>query len=397
MTYSCDRGRSDMKKVICAFAAFFLLFGCSKKNDSETIRLGGLFDFTGATHETSVPYADGIRNCIAYVNGAGGVNGRKISLIDRDSTYIVPRVTGVYESLVEKENVCAILGWGTGATEYLRPLVARDRIPFMSASYSKNLVNISEAPYNFLIGVTYSEQMKIMLRYVAEQTKNLHRRPRVAFIYNETEFGRSPVPAGREYAASHGIDVVAEEIVVLDAREAREQLLRIKNAKADYAVIQETTWAASVILSDARKMGLSTVFIGLNWCVDEKVIALSGASAEGFIGAIPFEFTDESLPGMREIMEYNRRNGVSIEGYILRYVQGWVTAKVMIEGIRRAGRDLSGPAIRSALESITDFDTGGITAPITFSPSSHKGCDRLKIGKVSGGRWKIISGYLSAD
>lgn len=387
-----------MNKILIVFTAIlFASSGCSKKEAADVIRLGGIFDLTGATHETSVPYADGIRNYIAYVNNAGGVNGKKIRLIEIDSTYIVPRAKIAYKTLVYKEGVCAILGWGTGETEYLRPIIAKDKIPFMSGSYSSNLVSIKDAPYNFLIGVTYSEQMEIALKYVLRRQIDKNKKPRVAFIYNETEFGKSPIPEGRAYAAANGIDIVAEEIVSLDAREAKDQLKRIKNAKAEYVIIQETTWAASVILKDAKKLGLTAQFFGLNWCADEKLIALAGDSAEGFVGTMPFVFTDESLPGIKEIMDYNRRNDIHIEGYILRYIQGWVTAKVMVEGLRRAGKDLSGPAIRNALESITDFDTGGITAPVTFSASSHKGCGKLKLGRVSDGRWNVISDYQSAD
>ena len=373
-----------------------LLACCSGKPDDGDIPIGGIFDLTGATHETSVPYADGIRNYIAYANSQGGVNGRKIRLVEKDSCYIVPKAKLEYEALVNDENVRAIFGWGTGETEHLRPFAARDRLPFMAVSLYPNLT-VKDAPYNFFICVPYSDQMKLVLSYALGRHKPKKTRPRVAFIYNDTEFGRLPIPAGREFAAANGIDIVAEEIVSLDAREAKAQLNRIKSAKADYAVIQETTWAASVILNNAKQLKMTTEFIGLNWCADEKLIALSGNAAEGFVGAMPFVFTDETLPGISEIMGYNRRSGIHIEGYILRYVQGWVTAKVMIEGIRRAGKDLSGPSIRSALESISEFDTGGVTAPVSFSASSHKGCSKLKLGRVVNGRWKIITDYLSAD
>lgn len=371
--------------------------GCGKKEADSEVRIGGIFDLTGATHEISVAYADGVRWYIDRVNRQGGINGRTVRLIEMDYGYLVPRAKTAYEKLVKEDKVHAILGWGTGDTEYLRPRIAKDRIPFMSASYSSRLGIIDEAPYNFLIGVTYSDQMRIALKYILEQWKDKARRPKVAFIYNETGFGRSPIPDGRTYAASGGIDVVAEEIVSLEAREVKAQLSRIKAKQADYAIIQETTWAASVILKDARKMGMKTVFIGLNWCVDEKLIALAGKASEGFIGAVPFDFTDTGIPEIKEIMEYSRLKGMDIEGYILRYIQGWVTARVMLEGVRRAGHDISGPGIRKGLEGLKDFDTGGITAAITFSPASHVGCSKMKLGRVMNGKWQIFTDYLSAQ
>ncbi len=356
-----------------------------------------MFDVTGATREISVAYADGIRLYIEYINKTGGVNGRPVRLIEMDYGYLISRAKTVYEKLVKEYRVHAILGWGTGSTEYLRPRVASDKIPFMSASYSAKLADIKDSPYNFLIGVTYSDQVRIALKYILDQWKNPGRAPRVAFIFNDTEFGRSPVPDGINYAAKHGIELVAQEVVSLDAREAMEQLGRIKDKKADYVIIQETTWATAVILKDARRMGLSASFIGLNWSADEKLIALAGRASEGFTGTIPFIFTDRSFPGIKPLLEYSRSKGMDVEDYISRYIQGWVTALIMIEGIRRAGDDVSGPGIRKGLETIRDFDTGGITAPLTFTPSSHAGCRSLKLGQVKNGRWRIVSGYLSAD
>jgi branched-chain amino acid transport system substrate-binding protein len=73
-----------------------------------------------------------------------------------------------------------------------------------------------------------------------------------------------------------------------------------------------------------------------------------------------------------------------------------MTMQIMLEGVRLAGDDLTGPAIRAAFESMTDFDTGGITAPISFSPSSHKGAVGLKIYQVQEGQWQPITDYIQA-
>jgi branched-chain amino acid transport system substrate-binding protein len=373
-----------------------IISDCGRK-DSREIKIGGIFDITGATREISVAYADGIKCYIEYINKKGGINGRQVKLIDMDYGYLIPRAKTVYENLVRDHKVHAILSWGTGDTEYLRPRIASDRIPLMSASYSTKLTSLSEAPYNFLIGVTYSDQIRILLRYILESWKDNSRKPRVAFMFNETEFGRSPIPDGEAYAAKHGIEVVAKEIVSLAAREAMDQLSRIRDRRADFVIIQETTWAASVILKDARKMGIRATFMGLNWTADEKLIALAGKDSEGFIGTVPFMFTDVTAEGLKDLVECCNLKGMEIKDYMSRYIQGWATAMVMVEGIRLAGDDISGPGILKGLEKIKDFNTGGITAPVTFSESSHAGCRTLKLGRVINGKWRIISGYLSAD
>ena len=82
---------------------------------------------------------------------------------------------------------------------------------------------------------------------------------------------------------------------------------------------------------------------------------------------------------------------------IRRYCQGWATALVMAEGLRRTGDNLTGEALREALETIRDFSTGGITAPISFLPTSHKGSVALRIYQVvdaEQGIIKPVTGFI---
>ncbi len=369
--------------------------GCSPRTP-EVIRVGAIFDLTGATREVGIPYAAGVRDCVAYINQQGGINGRLIELVDEDYGYNVERARELYTRLVNDEEVLVIMGWGTGDTEALRPLIARDRIPFMSASYSEELTVIEEAPYNFLIGVTYSDQMRIAMQYILDNWDDPSRPPRVALIYNNTPFGLSPVQAGRDYATAHGIEIVDEEIVSLSAIDVSTEMAKMGRENPDYAIVQETTAAASVIALTVREMGLPVQLIMLNWAADEKLISLAGEAAEGVLATVPFAFPYEEVPGMEEIRRFNEQSGVEWSTRSSRYVQGWVTMQVMAEGIRRAGDNLTGEGIRLGLESLTDLDTGGITAPITFSAESHKGARALRIYQVQNGVWVPITDYISA-
>ena len=81
------------------------------------------------------------------------------------------------------------------------------------------------------------------------------------------------------------------------------------------------------------------------------------------------------------------------------YVQGWWTMAVMVEGLRRVvaqGQDLTGENIKAALESLTDFDTGGVTVPISFTPDDHRGSKGMRMFEVQGGEWQPLTEFLSA-
>ena len=73
------------------------------------------------------------------------------------------------------------------------------------------------------------------------------------------------------------------------------------------------------------------------------------------------------------------------------YSYGWVMAKILIEGIKRAGRNLNEDALIRALETLKNYDTGGLCNPITFTSKSHKGGDSWRIYKADPIKKKYIA------
>ncbi len=80
----------------------------------------------------------------------------------------------------------------------------------------------------------------------------------------------------------------------------------------------------------------------------------------------------------------------------LRYVQGWFTMATMAEGIAKAletadGGDIAGPDVKAALETVKDFETGGVSKPITFSETSHAGLQSTPLYVVKGGKFEKLA------
>lgn len=362
-----------------------------------TVKVGGIFDLTGGTADVGVPYADGVRDAVEYINGKNLAGGWQLRLIGHDYAYKVPQALELYTKLTTQDNVPVIMGWGTGDTAAMAPKIAIDKIPFMSASYAEELTDTQKFPYNFMIGVTYSDQMRIALQYVLDHPLEASRKPRVAFLYNDSGFGKAPLPAGRDFARAHGIEVVDEEIIALTALDATSQLLKMKQKDPDYAIIQQTANATATIIKDAKRLGLRTKLIGLNWATDENVVTKAdAAAAEGYLGTSPFAFPAEKAPGMQEMRDFNKKKGKDLDTLGIRYVQGWITMRVMAEGIARAGDKITGESVKAGLEKLKDYSTNGITAPLTFTSTRHKGALKLKLYQVKNGAWTAVSDYIQA-
>lgn len=357
-----------------------------------TIKIGGLYDLTGGTGDVGTPYAEGEQAYFDYLATQGPVNGYKLELIGDDYAYKIPEATKLYQKLKSKDQVAAILGWGTGDTEALRQLVAADKLPFISASYSENLKNMDESPYNFLTAASYSDQARAALKWIKDNHKE--GAPTVALIYNDTAFGKSPIQDAKDYAKENDIEIVDEQIVDLKALDATPQLLNMQKKNPDYAIIQETWGATATILKDAKKLGIETQFIGLNWATGEGLLPITGDAAEGFIGVVTHAFPYEDLPGIEEIRTYLESKGEKLEDKNQKFVQGWIAAKIMVEGIKLADDPTTGEGIRAGLEKITNLDLGGLAAPVTFTPDNHAGTNQIRLAQVKNGKFEVITDYI---
>lgn len=412
-----------MKKVLSVIFMFVLaigmLVGCSgggqqqaqpstpANNDAEpkaedaakteevkgTIKIGGIYDLTGGTGDVGTPYSMGEIAYFDYLSTQPAVNGYKLELIGDDYAYKIPEATKLYQKLKSKDKVAAVLGWGTGDTEALRQLVAQDKLPFFSASYSENLKNIEESPYNFLTAASYSDQARTALKWIKDNHQG--GTPTVALIYNDSAFGKSPIQDAKDFAKELGIEVVDEQVVDLKSLDATPQLLNMEKKNPDYAFIQQTWGATATILKDAKKLGIDTQFIGLNWATGEGLLPIAGEAAEGFIGVVTHAFPyEDGLPGFEEIKTYLESKGEKLEDKDQKFIQGWVAAKIMVEGIKLADDPTTGEGIRAGIEKINNLDLGGLAAPVTFTPENHAGTNQIRLAQVKNGKFEVITDYI---
>ena len=368
--------------------------------DVRKVVVGGIFDMTGGTGDVGTPYAEGAE---AYAEwyAETGTKGLEVELIGKDYAYEIPQAQADYQAFRDRDGAAAIVGWGTGDTEALRQQVAQDELPFMSASYSENLKDLDESPYNFLVAASYSDQGRAILKWISENHEG-DGTPTLALLYNDTAYGRSPIEDIKNAAPDFGVEVVDEQIIDVSATEAQSQMMNMAKAEPDYAIIQQTWNATAVILNEAHTLGLDTQFIGLNWSAGEGLLDMvSPEVAEGFIATLSHVFPYEDYPGLNEIAEYLETKGKTLDDVDQKFVQGWATMKVMVAGIEAAADltdgEITGAHIREGLESLSDYDLGGLSPNVSFSPEKHWGTEETRLGIIKDGKWEELTGYFSYD
>ena len=220
--------------------------------------------------------------------------------------------------------------------------------------------------------------IRIAVQYAKDQGAK-----KFVFIYPDHPYGKMPIKAGVQKAKELGLEVGPDQLVSLRAIDATSQLLAMKDFNPDFAWIGGTTPSTAVILKDAKKLGLKTKFVINCWGFDEDLPKLAGPAAEKIaFGMVPVALYGAKVPGMKEVMDNS--DG---KPHTLHYVKAWVSMMAMAEGMKRAKAKgkLDGPGLKAALETLTDFDTGGLTPKITFTPKDHRPSTTCDIYNIQDG------------
>lgn len=374
-----------MKKSLLAAAVTVLL--SVPAWGAETIKVGGIWDLTGVTADVGKPFAEGVQDAIAYINEKGGVNGKKIELLNVDYAYKIPQANAAYKKFVEQDKVVMINGWGTGDTEALKETIAKDKIPYFSASYSGHLTDPAKTPYNFFVGASYSDQIRGFLQHVKKEWKDKTRAPKVAFIYPNHGFGKAPIEAGKQYAKELGIELVHEEIIPASFQDVTSNLLNMQKKAPDYAYVQTTVSWCAVLLKDAKKLGIKTKFFLGNYGMTEALPLLAKEAAEGVYGMATHVPYGANVPGMKLLTDWNKKHP-SKDARDTVYVRGWTYGLTWAEGLKIADKNkqLNGEGVKKALETLKNFDTGGLVPAISYTSSDHRPTTKTTIYVVKSGK-----------
>ncbi|MFP4475527.1 MAG: ABC transporter substrate-binding protein [Desulfatibacillaceae bacterium] len=367
---------------------------------AATIKIGGIMDTTGATSDVGKDYALGMDEAFKYINDEGGVNGKKIKYTWFDYGYRIPEAITKYK-LLKRLGVVAIMGWGTGDTEALSPTVNKDKMPYVSASYSAHLTDPEKTRYNVFFSSDYSTNARAALTawYETKWKKNPDygkRKPRMACVYMfASPYCSAPIEALKNHAELLGFEIGEDQDVSLFALDAQSQVSALKAFKPDVCWHGNTTMSVSATMRDAYSHELGADWILNNWGFDENLPRLAGEAAKGAMGATPCAFFDQESKHMDKVVEYARKYNPSIpnEKRLIRTVQAWCDAIMLWEALKRADKkgDLTGPGImREGFETMRDYDLGLRASPVTLTADDHRPASGCLIQEWTGSEFKEV-------
>ncbi|MBW1766394.1 MAG: ABC transporter substrate-binding protein [Deltaproteobacteria bacterium] len=403
-------------KLLVPFLVVVFLMGFSTTAVAKVIKVGGIMDTTGATSDVGKDYAIGMAEAFHYINDMGGINGKKVKYIWFDYGYRIPEALTKYK-LLKRMRVVAIMGWGTGDTEALSPTVNKDKMPYVSASYSAHLTRPVDwvdkngkkhlgTAYNLFFSSDYSTNARACLTAWFDKKWPNHkdyqkRKPRLACSYMfSSPYASAPIEAIKDHAKMLGFDVGPDQDVSLFALDTKSQIMALQKFKPDIMWHGNTTMSVSATIRDAYAMGLKAAHIVNNWGFDENLPRLAGEAMNGadalvVMGATPVKFFGQPSDNMDKVVEYAKKYnpGIPASKRLNRTPQAWADALVAWEAMKRADKagDLTGPGImKKGFETMRNFHIGLGTGDVTYTPTDHRPTTGCLVQEWKNGKFQEV-------
>jgi branched-chain amino acid transport system substrate-binding protein len=365
---------------------------------AQEIPVGHLADKSGATSEVGVPYAQGVADALAYVNSKGGVGGKKLAVDTVDYGYQVPRAVAQYKKWSEgSSKVAAIQGWGTADTEALVAFVTKDAIPYYSASYSAALTDASgksgkakAAPYNFFYGPSYSDAVRGLLMWAAEdwKAKGGSGKPKFVHMGANHPYPNSPKAAGEALATELGFDVIPAVQYAMTPGDYTAQCLTIKEAGANYAYLANTSGSNISVLKACKTAGVSVQFLSNVWGMDENAAKAAGDAANGIVFPLRTGIVwNGDAPGMKTLTDISKLAGGEAYRQV-HYLAGVCSALYMTEAMEWAAKNggVTGENVAKGMYQKKDWvpaGMDGVCLPSTWTAEDHRGLMNVNLYRMS--------------
>ena len=383
--------RKDLASILCSGVVSLLLFGTvlpagaqnSPGVTDKSILIGSCSALEGPSHSLGVDTVSGANTYFSLINDEGGVNGRKLKLTAYDDSYDPAKTQACFDRLMS-DKVFA-LGFFVGtptAVKYL-PLAEANKIPLVGLFTGAQTLYTPLRHWIVNVRASYYDETREQMDGVWEKL-GYHS---VGVIYPEDAFGSAVLGGVTEALKSRGAEPVKVASYERQTANVGGAIDTVRAANPQVVVVVGPPNTVAPILKQAHAKGWKPLFLTVSFVGTDELIAEAGDDAEGVVitqVVPPYYLTD--LKGValyrRALAKYQpaaRPNFVSLEGF--------VDAMVLVEGLKRAGKEPTREGLIHGIESIHEEDLGlGPQLKLEYSAKSHKGFNHVIPTVVRGGR-----------
>lgn len=347
--------------MVMAFV-FFLSFG-NGAMAKEVIKIGGLHDLTGGLNIYGIQQSQAFKLAVKQLNETGGINGAKIELVEYDTQSDLAKYTQYANTHILRDKVKALFGGLTSASrEAVRPIAHKNRIPyFYSALYEGGVCD----RYNFLTGVTPSQQLSVLMKWAIKRFGNKFYT--VAPDYN---FGTISAHWVKYYAKQYGGEVVGEDFLPLSQSDFGATIQKIQMSKANVVVAIPVGSNQTSFFEQFAAAGLKDKIgvVSTNYGSGNQQVVVSPQAGKGIIASQNYFMVIDTPMNKKFIELWKKEYGEIKEPIISEANDTWNAVMLWAEAAKKAG-SADPEKVIDAIQTGIELDSP--EGKIKMLPGSH--------------------------
>lgn len=325
------------------------------------------------------------------INDEGGIHGRKIKYFLRDDSYMPAKTKAIGKELVEQLGIFATVGCvGVGPAMSVRDYFSENKVIMVSLGCSgvTNWIQPVQK-YIFPIYPLYIDEGYALIRYFHENMKIT----KIAMFYQNDDYGKQGLEGVERYVKEKNLQLVASVSAEVTDRDLSSHALKLKASGAEAVVMWAMPAHGALLLGESAKVGFKPQW-GTSSTLSDGV-AMMGVTKGLWAGMIHSNFgetPDSNHPLMVKYRAWHQKYEPK-ERWSTFYIAGILFAEPLVEGLKRAGRNLDPETFVKAMETMKDWQ--GIGPPTTFTSTDRQGGKHVYFGQVQpDGNIKRLSDWI---
>jgi branched-chain amino acid transport system substrate-binding protein len=355
----------------------------------DSILIGSCSALDGPTRFLGSQTVLGATTYLHSVNDDGGVYGRKVQLLAFDDGYDPDRAPGCFQRLM-KEGVLALSFFvGTPTAKVYAPLAEEQKVPLVGIFSGAQILYEPLKHYIINVRASYYDETREQVDKLWDA--NLRK---IGVIYQDDAFGKTVLDGVKLALQKHNSAPAALGTFARNTVDISDGLKAVMVARPQAVVIVGPYSPVAAVVKKAHAEGWRPQFLSVSFVGTEEFIKEAGPDAEGTIitqVVPPYDRIDYTTVGLyrKYLAQYypdTSPNFVSLEGF--------VDAMVLVEGLKRAGKDPTREKLIAAIESIHAMNIGmGSKLLLDYGPNDHKGFDDVYPTIVKGGQAVLLTDW----
>lgn len=330
----------------------------------SAILIGQSAAFSGPAQELGLEMRQGAKLAFDAANAAGGINGRKVQLVAHDDGYEPDRAAANTKKLINEDKVFLLFGYvGTPTSAAALPIFTEAKVPYFGAFTGAQLLREPFNRYIFNVRASYfDETEKIVEQLVSVGAKN------IAVFYQNDAYGKAGLAGVERALAKRNLKMAATGTVERNTVEVAAAVKAIHATQPDAVVMVSAYKSVAAFVKAMKKAGSTTQFHNVSFVGSRPLAKELGADGAGVAisQVVPFPWSG-NVGIVRDYQKAMKDSGATDLSFTS--LEGYIAARILIEGLKRTGKDLTREKLIAALEGMSRIEVGGF--PVAFSPKSH--------------------------